>query len=260
MAGPIAGKVSDVQKNDNASFLPANAESTKALELDKAFAGSETIPAIVVWERASGLTAADRAAIDAAARKIGGIDGLSGPPSPVIPSKDGAAAQLVVPLPGAHGFDGAGPIVAEIRVDAAEVPAGVSSHVTGPGGFIADLSKAFEGIDGQLLVVTGLVVLVILLVVYRSPVFVPVLLSAGLALTTAQAAAYQLAKNDVITLNGQSAGHPARPGVRCRHRLRAAAHQPVPRGAARPRAVLGRHAGGLAGHRRARHRVGVDTS
>ena len=206
VAGPMAAKVSDVQKNDNASFLPANAESTKALELDKAFTGSETVPAIVVWERSSGLTAADRAAIDAAARKIGDIDGLSGPPSPVILSKDGAAAQLVVPLPGADSFDGAGPIVAEIRVEAAEVPAGVSSHVTGPAGFIADLSKAFEGIDGQLLVVTGLVVLVILLVVYRSPVFVPVLLSAGLALTTAQAAAYQLAKNEVITLNGQSAG------------------------------------------------------
>ena len=82
VAGPMAAKVSEVQKNDNASFLPANAESTKALELDKAFTGSETVPAIVVWERSSGLTAADRAAIDAAARKIGDIDGLSGPPSP----------------------------------------------------------------------------------------------------------------------------------------------------------------------------------
>ena len=206
VAGPMAGKISEVQKNDNASFLPASAESTKALNLDAEFTGSDTVPAVVVWERAGGLTADDRAAVDAAARKIDGLDGVAGRPSPVVISDDGRAAQLVVPLPGSDSFDAAGPVVEAMRTIAGDVPAGMSAHVTGPAGFIADLSKAFEGIDGTLLVVTGLVVLVILLVVYRSPVFVPVLLSAGLALTTAQAAAYQLAKHGVIDLNGQSAG------------------------------------------------------
>jgi RND superfamily putative drug exporter len=124
----------------------------------------------------------------------------------VLESRDGKALQVVVRLPGEDSFDSAGPTVDRIRELAADVPGGLDSHVTGPGGFLADISAAFEGIDGRLLAVTGVVVLVILVAVYRSPVFVPVLLAAGLALSTAEAAAYLLAKNDVITLNGQSAG------------------------------------------------------
>src|SRR5512134_583340 len=206
LAGPLAGKISEVQQNDNASFLPASAESTRALALDEQFTGAETIPALVVWERADGITAADRAAVEAAVQEIGALPELAGAPTPVLESRDGKALQVVVPLPGEDSLDSAGPTVDRMRELAADVPDGLSAHVTGPGGFLADISKAFEGIDGQLLVVTGVVVLVILVVVYRSPVFVPVLLSAGLALSTAQAAAYLLADNDVITLNGQSAG------------------------------------------------------
>ncbi|HEX6936634.1 MAG TPA: MMPL family transporter [Actinomycetes bacterium] len=206
LAGPLAGKISEVQQNDNASFLPASAESTRALALDEQFTGAETIPALVVWERADGITAADRAAVEAAVQEIGALPELAGAPTPVLESRDGKALQVVVPLPGEDSLDSAGPTVDRMRELAADVPDGLSAHVTGPGGFLADISKAFEGIDGQLLVVTGVVVLVILVVVYRSPVFVPVLLSAGLALSTAQAAAYLLADNGVITLNGQSAG------------------------------------------------------
>ena len=206
LAGPLAGKISEVQQNDNASFLPASAESTRALALDEQFTGAETIPALVVWERADGVTAADRAAVEAAVQEIGALPELAGAPTPALESRDGKALQVVVPLPGEDSFDSAGPTVDRMRELAADVPDGLNAHVTGPGGFLADISTAFEGIDGQLLVVTGVVVLVILVVVYRSPVFVPVLLSAGLALSTAQAAAYLLAENDVITLNGQSAG------------------------------------------------------
>jgi RND superfamily putative drug exporter len=206
LAGPLAGKISEVQQNDNASFLPASAESTRALALDERFTGDETIPALVVWERPTGVTAADRAAAEAAVDRMGELPELAGPPSPLVESRDGKALQAVVLLPGEDSLDSAGPTVDRLRELAADVPAGLESHVTGPGGFLADISKAFEGIDGRLLVVTGVVVLVILVVVYRSPVFVPVLLAAGLALGTAQAAAYLLAKNDVITLNGQSAG------------------------------------------------------
>ncbi|HEU4913331.1 MAG TPA: MMPL family transporter [Actinomycetes bacterium] len=206
IAGPLAGKVSEVQENDNAAFLPASAESTRALALEEAFTGSETVPALVVWERPGGLTPGDLTAVEAATARIGDLDGVAGPPSPVLRSEDGEAARVVLPLPGEDSLDTAAPTVEQVRELAADVPAGVASHVTGPGGFVADLSAAFEGIDGLLLVVTAAVVLVILVAVYRSPVFVPVLLAAGLALGTAQAAAYLLAKNDVITLNGQSAG------------------------------------------------------
>src|SRR4051794_22712775 len=63
VGGPLAslaGKTSDVQKNDNASYLPESAESTAVLNLDKRFVGQETAPGIIVFTRAGGLTDADK--------------------------------------------------------------------------------------------------------------------------------------------------------------------------------------------------------
>ena len=63
-----------------------------------------------------------------------------------------------------------------------------TAHFTGPGGVAADSSAAFSGIDGKLLYSALAVVIVILLLTYRSPVLwlLPVI-SAGLALPVAQA-------------------------------------------------------------------------
>ena len=80
-------------------------------------------------------------------------------------------------------------------------------YVTGPVGQAADSAEAFEGIDGTLLLATLGVVIVILLITYRSPMLwlLPVL-SAGVALTVAQAVIYLLAEHAGLTVNGQSAG------------------------------------------------------
>ena len=77
----------------------------------------------------------------------------------------------------------------------------------GPVGVNADFAEAFEGIDGTLLYSALAVVIVILLFTYRSPILwlLPVI-SAGVALTAAQAVIYLLAKNDVLTVNGQTQG------------------------------------------------------
>ncbi|WP_240917898.1 MMPL family transporter [Phycicoccus sp. HDW14] len=92
-------------------------------------------------------------------------------------------------------------------MDETLVPAGLEAWVGGPGGLIADFSAAFAGIDGILLLVALVVVLVILLIVYRSPILpFAVLLSAVFGLSAASLVVYQLAKNDVITLSGQSQG------------------------------------------------------
>ena len=206
LAGPLAGRIAEVQENSNASFLPASAESTRALALEERLVGAETIPTLLVWERAAGVTEADVAAVEAVAREVSALEGVAAPASPVVRSADGKALQVVVALPGEDSFDTSGPAVERMRELVRDVPPGLDGFVTGPGGFLADISAAFEGIDGQLLVVTGVVVLVILVAVYRSPVFVPVLLAAGLALALAQAATYLLASNGVLTLNGQSAG------------------------------------------------------
>ncbi|MEX0913680.1 MAG: efflux RND transporter permease subunit [Demequina sp.] len=80
-------------------------------------------------------------------------------------------------------------------------------YMTGAVGLVADLTAAFAGIDGLLLAVALSVVLVILLIVYRSPVLpFLVLFTALLALSGAVLAVYALASNGLLDLNGQAQG------------------------------------------------------
>jgi RND superfamily putative drug exporter len=205
VAGTLSGKLSSVTENDQAAFLPDSAESTKSLELETRFAGDQDIPALIVWERTGGLTDADLAAVAEARTRLTEVKGVAGPASEPIPSEDGQAVQVVVPLPGDNTAFETLPGIVEDVTAAAEVE-GLPSYVTGPGGQFADFAAAFEGIDTNLLFTTVGVILIILLLIYRSPVFIPVLVSAGFALVLAQAVVYLLAKAGVFTVDGQSQG------------------------------------------------------
>ncbi len=205
IAGTLGGKLSSVTENDQAAFLPDSAESTRSLEFETRFAGDQNIPALVVWERESGLTEGDLAAVAEAAARIAEVDGIAAEPSPPIPSEDGQAVQVVVPLPADNtAFEQLPGIVEEVA-EAAQVE-DLPAFVTGPGGQFADFAAAFEGIDSNLLFTTVGVILVILVLIYRSPVFLPVLVSAGMALVIAQAVVYLLADGGVLTVDGQSQG------------------------------------------------------
>jgi len=84
---------------------------------------------------------------------------------------------------------------------------GFESHVTGFAALLSDLFGAFGGIDSSLLLTTLGVVSIILIFVYRSPVlWILPLISALFALSTAGGIIYLLAKQNVITVNGQSQG------------------------------------------------------
>jgi putative drug exporter of the RND superfamily len=208
VAGPLAGKLSGVEKNDAKSWLPGSAESTKVLDIQSSFTSPDTIPAVVVYERPSGLTGADRAKAAADAQKFGQIRELDGQVIGPVPSQDGKAIQTIVPINlGKNGWEKAGDLVDRMKSDANSGANGLSVHITGPAGMAADSSKAFEGIDSTLLFATVGVVVVILLFTYRSPVLwlLPVI-SAGVALTVAQAVIYLLAKHAGLTVNAQSAG------------------------------------------------------
>ncbi len=61
LGGPYFGRISEVATNDQSSYLPSSAESTQVQKRLTDFYGSETIPAVVVAERAGGLTAEDQA-------------------------------------------------------------------------------------------------------------------------------------------------------------------------------------------------------
>ncbi|MFI7343132.1 MMPL family transporter [Streptomyces sp. NPDC050085] len=211
-AAPLAQKLTDAQDNDAQSWLPGSAESTQVLDVSKDFR-PETIPAIVIYAREGGLTAADRARITADVAEIKQLSehGLRGKETrgPDFDKADRpSAAQIYVPVTmDAKGWEQIAPAVDSIRDRTGRSADGLSVHITGPGGTSADFSKAFEGIDSTLLLSALGIVIVILLFTYRSPtlLLVPVL-SVVAALFTAQALIYLLARHAGLTVNGQSAG------------------------------------------------------
>jgi RND superfamily putative drug exporter len=91
------------------------------------------------------------------------------PPAQV--SEDGRVAVVTVPLEKTDEVEVVAERAAEIRELAKEdMPSGLEVYLTGPEGFQADLNNVFAGADFTLLLSTVIVVAVLLLVTYRSPV------------------------------------------------------------------------------------------
>src|SRR5271165_1434409 len=206
---PLSTKLMGAEKNDAKAWLPASAESTKVLDVQSHFQSPNVYPGVVVYLRASGLTAADRAKAAADARKFAGVPGaVPGQVVGPIPSADGRALQTILQVNlGAKGFADANKAVDAIHAITNSNANGLVSHITGPLGNAADNNNVFKGIDGTLLYTALAVVIVILLITYRSPVLwlLPVV-SSGVALITAQAVIYLLAAHAGLTVNGLSAG------------------------------------------------------
>ncbi len=212
--GQYQGKLSKVEKNDNSAFLPSSAESTKVSKEVQLFQKVQSIPSFIVYQRAGGLTQADRAAVYVEAGELASIHGVASDQlgAPVF-SSDGTAASLAVPLIGKVGNRGVqGTTLVQVEKSVlqaarAVAPPGLTIHSAGPGGLLVALVDSFSGIDNTLLLVAVLVVVLILLVVYRSPVlWVFPLLGAVVGLGTASLVVYLLAEHGMLTLNGQSAG------------------------------------------------------
>ncbi|MBQ0984793.1 MMPL family transporter [Streptomyces sp. F63] len=204
--GPYAGKLSEIATNDQSAFLPESAESTKVIDAQKAFRQSQTLPAIVVWTADEGkITGGQRKAATGALASLSDSPGVTGRVSPALPSEDGLALQGVVQLRDDLG-DETGAALDRIR-EAAERVDGTSVRIAGPAATQNDLSEAFAGIDGLLLGVALSVVLLILLLVYRS-VLLPlvIILSAVFALSLATGIVYALAERDVVRVDGQVQG------------------------------------------------------
>ena len=210
VAFPLSNKLMGAEKNDASAWLPANAESTQVLDLQSHFQSPNIFPAVVVYDRASGLTAADRAKAAADARSFAGLGRRQRRPGDR-PDPVGGRQGHPDHRFGQPGQRRAGTARRRPPTPSARSPGpdadGLASHITGPLGNAADSSKVFKGIDSTLLYATLAVVIVILLITYRSPVLwlLPVL-SAGVALITAEAVVYLLAAHAGLTVNAQSAG------------------------------------------------------
>lgn len=209
IAGPYAGQLSNVQENDSATYLPADAESTKVQAMQEAFNPSDAVPAVIVYEFDQPIDEAAMAAIAQDIEKLKAVPGVQPDIAGPVPSEDGQAVTVIANIVIANDTE-PGTEVQAMRDVLADSPAmikGAEVYVTGPAGFLADFTEAFGEIDGLLLLVALVVVLVILLIVYRSPILpLIVLLTAVFALSAASLVIYVLADNGVITLNGQAQG------------------------------------------------------
>jgi RND superfamily putative drug exporter len=208
IAGSFAGKFQEAQRNDPSSYLPGSAESSKALAQSKTISGgAEITETIVVYHRDGGLLPGDLAAIEADRRELNARLPAAGVPAPP-PRRagDGSAALLDFGLR-LHGDSKAlNDQVGLIREVAHAGPAGLQAKVTGPGGISYDSSKVFKSINGTLLFATVSLVFVLLILIYRSPIFwfIP-LLAVGFAEVVSEGLGYALTQAGV-TVNGQSAG------------------------------------------------------
>ena len=225
--GPLFGKLSSVQENNNSSFLPKGAEATKASNVIATFSGKESFnfPTLVLFEGKG--DAATFAALNAHLANVGDLtlDGTSakiseflapGAKITVFPSQDGKAILANVPLDGnsiskvlSNDKPALPAIVKALRAYVSPIAkaSGVTPYVTGPGGILGDLFDAFGTLDSSLLLTTLGVVALILIVVYRSPIlWIIPLLSSLFALSTAGGIVYLLAKNNIIDVDGQSQG------------------------------------------------------
>lgn len=204
VGGPTFGRLDEVSSNDQASFLPASAEATAAQDWQSKFRDSDEVPGVIVLESDEALTTAQLGEFASLKTELEGLDAGSSVIGP-IPSEDGKAVQFIVPIESSKEVK---EVVRELRDTVTEsAPEGIKTYVTGPAGLAADLTAAFAGIDGILLLVALGAVFVILLVVYRSLLLpIVVLLTSVFALCAAILLVFGMAKAGWIQLNGQSQG------------------------------------------------------
>ncbi len=240
----VPGKYTDAQQNESTSFLPGDAESTKALLATEDLQGGELAPAVILYRRESGLTAADKQKIvadvgrlterrfpgvvpDGATAAAGGGDAAPGGPPPTegcggptttIPGQPDGYAPFVGPVCSPDGKsalvfayvrgDGESATlldpVAYWRETVSDPGGGLEVKITGGAGYAADAIEVFENINGTLLGVATLLVVILLILIYRSPIFLFIpLASVIFAEFLSQTLGYALAEAGV-TINGQS--------------------------------------------------------
>lgn len=195
----VFGSAKAPARNDQA---PAGAESTRTSELMAKFPNADRQSVLVVASRDDGAELSEDeigslkdllpvldAHADADAESTG----------PMV-SDDGMAAVLITPIKVGETNTDTAAVIKELRGDVADhAPARMSLLVTGGPAFGADVAASFEGADFTLLLVTILIVAILLIVTYRSPVLwlIP-LVAVGLAdgltgrLTAAAGAAWDL--------------------------------------------------------------------
>ena len=204
-AAGLPAKYTDAQENESTSFLPGDAESTKALQAVEELQGGETAAAVVVYRREGGLTPADQQVMAEDRRNFNAdLPRATQPLSEPIPSRDGTTALMSAVITGDGESDTILDPVDQLREEASDPGGGLEAKVTGPAGYAADAIKVFESISGTLLLAAVSLVVLLLILIYRSPIFWLIPLAAVVfAEVIVQGLGYGLTELGV-TVNGQS--------------------------------------------------------
>ena len=166
----IFERFADAEQNRAVDYLPSKAESVKVLDQIDEFPSGERFGAVVVYRRDGGLTARDRATIAQDRRELDRSPRGTPPPPPIV-SRDRTTALNV----GALQDNGRGGHRHARRGRRARrgkgAPPGLQVEITGSAGFAADAIDVFESINGTLLAATAGLVFILLILIYRSPIF-----------------------------------------------------------------------------------------
>lgn len=171
--GLTPGKDGGVAPNS----LPPSAESARVQQIidDNTTATDAPLLAIVTRSDQRALTCTDMAGVlhtrGAMLKVDRHVDSTPSIAPPFIPSKDGKAAMVMIPITTQASGTQLGDIVTNVRNAGKDaLPAELQLHTTGGPAFGADVGNAFQGADFRLLAITAAVVAVLLLLTYRSPI------------------------------------------------------------------------------------------
>ncbi|WP_433889241.1 MMPL family transporter [Streptomyces sp. CA-111067] len=200
----FAGKLGGVKHDDAVDYLPASAQSTQVAKIQQAMPGGGATDLIMVYDRAGGLTAADRAAVKQQTAAVDAAYDLVGPAPAAVTAKDGGTVMVPVSIAERDGKPEV--VVKDVRAMLAkDLPDGLRVRLGGTGSADADAKEVFGSIDGTLLLSTGAVVALLLILTYRSPFLWLVPLAAvGVAAGTAMAIVYGLIKGFGLTVSDMS--------------------------------------------------------
>jgi RND superfamily putative drug exporter len=207
VAGVASTRFQAAQQNDPASYEPGSAESSRVLSaVNRISGGQQVTPAVVVFARDAGLRPTDLRAIALDRSRLNAKLPKTGVAAPAaVGARDGKAALLVF---GLRVHDSNAVLATEVQQIAHVVhaaPAGLAVKVAGPAGSAYDANQIFQAINGTLLLITVSLIFVLLVLIYRSPIFwVIPLLAVGFAEITAEGIGYLLTRVGV-TVTGESA-------------------------------------------------------
>ncbi|CAM5424716.1 MMPL family transporter OS=Streptomyces rochei OX=1928 GN=G3I25_33515 PE=3 SV=1 [Streptomyces rochei] len=206
IAAPFASNLSDVQRDRAVDYLPASADSTQVAKIQDRLPGGEATEMVVVYHRATGLTAADRATAADQIAEIASAHPLTDRPAGV-PSEDGTTLMYPVAStePG-QDEEARDALVDDVR-RIADGGDGLSVEVGGTGALTTDAGEVYNSLDGPLLYTTAAVVALLLILIYRSPfLWLVPLAVAGIADYLSMGVAYGLNQWFGTSVSGQSTG------------------------------------------------------